>query len=310
MTDDASIVAVRFVLYMALGAAFGLTMFAVPARPVDAAAHAMRRHHRQLVVALAVVGLVASTLGMLVLAKSMAGAETWREAVGHAATMVAAGLPVGVAWVVRMIALVACLVLGSVGGNHPGSRVGTTAASGVALASLAWSGHGAMHDGAEGVLHLAADVSHLWAAGAWIGALVAFLVLAVAPSPTRDDLGLLAAAAEGYARTGTIVVAVLVATGVVNIAGTVEATSGAWSAALGTLYGKLLLIKLALFAGMLSLAAANRYRLSPRLSAARRRGDALVAARLLRTSLAAETALALLVLGTVAWLGTLSPIGN
>src|SRR3546814_18790272 len=51
--------------------------------------------------------------------------------------------------------------------------------SGVGLATLAWAGHGAMDDGVRGYIHLASDVMHLWAAGAWIGALVAFFMLAV-----------------------------------------------------------------------------------------------------------------------------------
>jgi putative copper resistance protein D len=62
---------------------------------------------------------------------------------------------------------------------------------------------------------------------------------------------------------------------------------------------------------MLLLAAANRFRLTPRLAARLDSTDGLesvVAA--LRLSLLSETALAILVLAAVAWLGTLSPAGT
>nr|QQZ51066.1 hypothetical protein JKL49_07825 [Phenylobacterium glaciei] len=47
----------------------------------------------------------------------------------------------------------------------------------VISASFAWMGHGAATEGALGLLHLSADILHTLAAGAWIGALVAFFLL-------------------------------------------------------------------------------------------------------------------------------------
>jgi putative copper resistance protein D len=69
-----------------------------------------------------------------------------------------------------------------------------------------------------------------------------------------------------------------------------------------------LLVKLFLFALMLGLAAANRYRLTPALS--RVMTDSAGAAAplsALRASVVAETGLGLAVLACVAWLGTLPP---
>ena len=73
------------------------------------------------------------------------------------------------------------------------------------------------------------------------------------------------------------------------------------------LYGQLLLAKLALFAAMLALAAANRFRLTPAFGKAIAQGDGSCAVAALRRSLAAEAGAALLILGLVAWIGTLAP---
>ena len=72
-------------------------------------------------------------------------------------------------------------------------------------------------------------------------------------------------------------------------------------------YGLLLIAKLLLFAGMLGLAALNRYRLTPALAQAIEEEDAPRAQALLRASLVVEGGLAIVILGLVAWLGTLSP---
>ncbi|MNP79619.1 Copper resistance protein D [compost metagenome] len=62
-----------------------------------------------------------------------------------------------------------------------------------------------------------------------------------------------------------------------------------------------------LFAGMLVLAALNRFHLGPFLERSLREGKYEVAANALRRSMVVELALAVLIVGLVAWLGTLSP---
>ena len=74
-----------------------------------------------------------------------------------------------------------------------------------------------------------------------------------------------------------------------------------------TLYGRLLLAKLALFAAMLGLAALNRYRLTPAFNRAIAADDPAGALRALRLSLAVETGCAGTILAIVAWIGTLEP---
>ena len=76
----------------------------------------------------------------------------------------------------------------------------------------------------------------------------------------------------------------------------------AWGMA-GSRYGWLLGGTLLRFAGMLGLAALNRWRLTPALE----RGDGAIGA--LRLSLAVETGAAIAIMTLVALLGTLDPIG-
>jgi putative copper resistance protein D len=175
-------------------------------------------------------------------------------------------------------------------------------------ASFAWTGHGAATEGPGGTVHLVSDIIHTLAAAVWLGALVPLLVLVLrarraAASP--DERWLAHDGLEGFSGVGTIVVALLVVTGVVNSWFLVGPAN--IFALPSSLYGQLLLAKLALFVLMLALAAANRFRLTPALQ----RGldstpDAALAA--LRRSLFIETLAGLLVLGAVSVLGTLAPV--
>ena len=99
---------------------------------------------------------------------------------------------------------------------------------------------------------------------------------------------------------GTLVVASLTLSGMVN--------PGFFSSSLASAYGQLLLAKLVVFVMMLGLAGANRYWLTPRLSATLKTGGHLrTAIWALRASILMETTLGVLVLAMVAWLGVLPP---
>ncbi len=55
------------------------------------------------------------------------------------------------------------------------------------LGSLAWAGHGGATPGWSGDLHLAADVLHLLAAGAWVGSLIPLALLLTEFRRDRSD---------------------------------------------------------------------------------------------------------------------------
>ncbi|HEY6865389.1 MAG TPA: CopD family protein, partial [Burkholderiales bacterium] len=159
------------------------------------------------------------------------------------------------------------------------------------LASIAWTGHAAAEEGADRIVHLSADVLHLIAAGAWVGAL-----WPLAAALARDSDG--ARAARRFSALGIACVATLIATGIANAWYTV----GSLPAMIGTPYGRLLTAKLTLFAAMLALASVNRLRLTPRLES----GDAPARARLRRNA-AIEAALGLAVIALVGVLGATVP---
>lgn len=313
MPDDWLVVALRFALYLDLMVLFGVALFCV-----NAGIHAMRSNDRNAVVARryiqiiglsAVLGIGLSLASMVVMAKAMTGASEYAELTTHVFGMIMTGTSVGLAWTARVVVLLAALVCLATLGNRPALRFGMASLLGaVALATVAWAGHGAMDDGARGGLHLVSDIAHLVAAGAWVGALVAFVVLsteAKAYSPGTAEL--LGRTSNGFARMGTVIVATLVVTGVVNYVLIVGPTI---DGLVTTAYGRLLLAKLALFGLMLALAAANRYRLSPRLEQALKEGDYIEAVLSLRRSLITEATLAVVILVLVAWLGVLSPAGT
>ena len=127
--------------------------------------------------------------------------------------------------------------------------------------ALAWSGHAAGGLGGEAIFHPAADVLHLIAAAAWVGALLPLIVLFAAAGADDASLAIARTATARFSILGIVSVGTLLVTGIVNtyyLAGSVPAL-------LHTDYGRLLLIKIALFLAMVAIAAVNRLRLTPKL---------------------------------------------
>jgi putative copper resistance protein D len=302
MAEGWSNIALRLAVYVDLMVLFGVPLFATYALGPGDHDSWIRRRFTALAVAASVVGLALSALGLVAMAEQMAGASDVSAVTRHVVEMILTRTGAGFAWAVRCAALALCIVAAFA---FRGRFLPFRAAGAVALATLAWTGHGAMDDGARGWLHLASDVVHLFAAGAWVGALVAFVTLSARiEEPAADNVELLTRTASGFARIGTAIVLALVVTGAINYVLIVGPTL---HGLLTTLYGRLFAAKLALFVGMLALAGANRYLLTPALAAAPAAGLHRRAVHALRRSLWTEASVALLVLALVSWLGTLSP---
>ncbi|MGC2413436.1 MAG: copper homeostasis membrane protein CopD [Stellaceae bacterium] len=218
----------------------------------------------------------------------------------------------GMDWLVRLglaVLLAGCLLARRRRHATASAADGCTALllAALLLASLAWAGHGAATPGAPGELHLVADILHLLAAGVWLGTLAPLaLFLAAARREGDPDW---AAIAHSVTRRFTVLaatsVAVLLAAGLVNtwfLAGNVPAL-------VGTIYGRLLLAKIALFLGTLVIAAVNVLRLSPRLAnSASGAGNAVWrTVGWLRGNALVEATLGLAVLAIVGALGILPP---
>lgn len=297
---EAALILVRLGQYLGVAGLYGGAFFLARQAPEPA-----NRSEWGLLFGSALV-LTGATLAALVIqAAMMAGLSTpWSDPsmIGMVLTQTAFGYAVAA----RLLASVGAIVALSLSPRRP--KLWLLAALGaVATATLAWGGHGAADEGVAGAVHLTTDIVHLLAAALWIGALGALVVMA---ADRRGASGPIEArrlhvALEGFSGLGSVAVALLIFTGLVNGWFLIGPTH--LQDLFTTVYGRLLLAKLLLFAGMLRLAAANRWRHTPRLRGALDRQDLATALPGLRRSLALETAAALGVLALVAWLGTLAP---
>lgn len=214
----------------------------------------------------------------------------------------------GKVWIARLIlTIVTIVVIWSRFDSKPAARsnVIVPVLAAALLISLAGVGHSQVEEGFVGAVHVVCDAAHLLAAGAWLGGLVPLVLIL---STDRRDRGVQPAAdldqvLVRFSGMGYVAVATLVGTGLVNSWYLVGTVTGL----LTTQYGQLLLAKLALFAGMLSLAAINRFWLVPSMSKARVDGGQSFWERRLRAHVVAEQTLGLLVLSIVSVLGTIRP---
>jgi copper resistance protein D len=162
------------------------------------------------------------------------------------------------------------------------------------VAGMAWQGHASAEVGRHAVIHLAADAAHLVAGGLWLGALLPLMLLLRCTTETTAQYR----AVKRFSTLGVICVAALLPSGVVNTYYLV----GSAAALIGTVYGRILILKLALVLTMLTLAAINRWHLLPRLA----ERDRVAGQRLARHT-GIEGALGLGLIAIVAVLGTMAP---
>jgi copper resistance protein D len=161
--------------------------------------------------------------------------------------------------------VLAVLLIGWLAVGARKASVGALAIAAAYLALPALAGHAAGGQGIERYIRIVADMLHLLAAGAWVGALPALAIVLIA-ARREAAIDSAARAARRFSTLGTISVATLVVTGTINSLYLVRSLD----ALVDTEYGRLLLAKLALVAAMLALAAANRWSLSPRVAAGER----------------------------------------
>jgi len=287
---DGVLIAARFALYADLAALAGLPLFWWS---MGGSAR------RGAIGALAVAGLALSALWLFASAAGMAGTPLLSPDWSVLAILLRE-TPVGMVLAVRAVALLSILPLLFRQGAGWNAAIALPAA--IAAATLAWSGHAAASEGLAGSAHRLADALHVLAAAGWFGALLALLGAALSERRIERTAAML----ERFSLFGTLFVATLIVTGAFNAVMIVGLPN--LPALLDSRYGWLLLAKLALFGAMLLLAAANRWRLTPRLEAALKGGDTGPALGHLRLSLLVETSLAILILGLVAALGTLDPL--
>jgi putative copper resistance protein D len=180
---------------------------------------------------------------------------------------------------------------------------GAAVVGAVFVGTLAWSGHGGATPGNTGTVHTAADILHLIAAAAWIGGLVPLVMLLRLALRTADERWRMVTAhvLRGFSNFAVVSVAIILITGIVNVWMLVDGID-----ALTGSYGRLLLLKIALFVGMLGFAAVNRLRLMPGV-AAHDAGETEQALRRIARNAGAEIALGVAIFIIVGFLGIMAP---
>jgi putative copper resistance protein D len=216
----------------------------------------------------------------------------------------------GMDWQIRLIVaalLSGCLILVPTGEARQSARYEALLASltVIFVGTLAWSGHGGASPGLMGYVHLAADVLHLTAASTWLGGLVPLVLWlgAMRRATGASSMEFVRNITRRFSNLGIAAVGTLLASGTVN---TWFMTGGGWGLT-GTSYGRLLLVKIALFLAMVGVAAINRQHLLPQLSKDADGSDPARAEQRLERNAFLEIALGLGVIIIVGLLGIEQP---
>jgi len=244
-----------------------------------------------------VVAVLSGAAWLVLLASDILGASIADVCLHGGLWPVVGDTRFGLVWIVRFIL---ALLLGVLM-VWPAMEEFQLATAAALLALPALVGHAGAAPGIAGDIHLASDIVHLLAAGAWLGSLLPLtLLLARAQRTARPawkDFAIVAT--HRFSMLGIFSVGALLATGIIN----------SWNMLSGprdlvaTDYGRLVALKIALFGSMVALAAVNRFYLTPRLPRPR-------ASRALQRNSLAEILLGLCALLLVGVLGTLPPAAH
>jgi len=303
---DVGLILARFAHYAATTVLFGVSLFPLYAYRNSEPAPS-RSWRSRLLLATAVIAVISGLIWFLFSAANMAGSlSDLSDAENLWAAIRDTGF--GNVWTARMLLAVLIVVATAAYALRKasiGENLLVLILAAVFLASLAGAGHAQVEEGGASVLHVFSDVAHLLAAGAWLGGLVPLAyVLACHARPSRDA-GPLDQVLLRFSGMGYVAVATLVGTGLVNSWFLV----GSLSNLLGTPYGQVLLVKIVLFAGMVALAAANRFCLVPSISSVQRNTSeqSMAYLRRLRNHVFGEQILGATILLVVSLLGTMRP---
>lgn len=302
---DLGLVVARLLHYVAVTTLAGVSFFPLYAYAITEPKDLARRR-QPVVLAAGAVALLGGLLWFVFSVANMSGSLA--DVADHEVLWTVLNeTTFGGVWMGRMLLAVLIVGVTAVRPSRMGVRrdLVTAFLAAVLLGSLAGTGHAQIEEGWTNVVHVASDAAHLLAAGAWLGGLVplGFILLDYARGVgerTVDVDGILLR----FSSMGYVAVAALIVSGLVNSWFLV----GSVSNLLKTPYGQILLGKLALFAAMLALAAANRFWLVPQMIETRDDpGEAAVWLGRLRYHVFGEQFLGLLVLFAVSVLGTMRP---
>ena len=296
----APLIAFRAIHFTSLIVAFGAGAFRLYAvKDCDAAIFVrLDTRLRHLLLAAAIVALLSALLLIPLIGARMAGSESaaldW-----HTISAVTLQTSFGRVWRWHMLLAALLVVACAVRWVRPAYRVVLSA---LLLASIGWTGHAAGEHGPIGFGHEVNDSLHLLAGGLWLGGLLPLwgLVINSLRSENGASLALLRDALPRFSRMGYAAVTLVALSGVLNTMLLVGSIDGL----IGTPYGRLLLIKIALFLLLVSVAVINRLILVPWIGSEAKPSSATAA---LMWTVVIEQTLGLGIVGIVGVLGTLPP---
>jgi copper transport protein len=286
------------------------------------ASNAFARRLRALLLAAAAAGVL-SAVAALVLQGAVAGGTSFWDAFSTSVVGDVLGTRFGVFWGLAALAWLLAGVLVLAGTSTvPVLRPASVGATGLALpgrarltalaiplAALAFLPALGGHAGVQSpvAILLGANVVHVVSMSAWLGG-IAMLVLALRSATARLEPGdrtrLLAAVVARFSALAGVAIALLLATGVIQ--GVVEVRTVAHL--FDTAFGRAVLAKAVLFAGIVALGWFNRRRLLPALGRAARAGAGSGRAGvLLRRTLRVELVLGIAALAVTGALAGYAP---
>ncbi len=201
--------------------------------------------------------LAAATLQLALTAAEMSGQPLAQALSGDALEMVLRGTSFGGVWKMRAWLLAGVLVvqglLKAAGRNVRATLEAASAllAAGV-LATLVWAGHA--HASDKHAWLLPVDLVHAVAAGCWPGGLLPLALLLGAARANPDLVNPAVTITRRFSRLSLAAVSILALSGLLNAVGLVGTFSALWP----SLYGRLILCKVALLAALIGFGAANR----------------------------------------------------
>ncbi len=263
-----------------------------------------RRVHRLLAACLA-LAFVSGFLWLWFSIAGMSGSSLRESLNADLFKMVLTQTPPGRVWLLR-----AGIALALAGAYQRGFKTARgpfwlcTLLSASLAGSLAWLGHAAAAEGVLADIHLGADVLHLLTAAVWPGGLLPFALLPRPSLRSSAPIEVHCVATRRFSSVSLMAVGVLAASGSVNS----YCLVGNLDALFSTEYGRLLLLKLGLFAAIVTLGAVNLLRLKPALSGlpGRAANDGAVLRKLSR-NVRMELCLAAAILLVVGILGVTPP---
>jgi putative copper resistance protein D len=251
-----------------------------------------------------VVALVSGAAWLLIVAGNIGDTtpmDAWRSGV---VTAVLGKTHFGVIWCWRVVPWIVAAAASVLMLFRPSKVLNWLCflASAALLGMLAWSGHGLDGDGKTVYVHVTCDMVHLIVGGIWPFGLLPF-AMALIRLRSQDGpatWNLAGALTRRFSNIALLCVAALALTGTVNCCFMLPSVSSLWQSG----YGRVLSLKIGLFAVMIVFAVLNRFVLKPRLI-----GGENISATLaqLRINVLIEFALGTAVILAVAVLGLLMP---